>query len=479
MQPQYINSSKGFGLKPCRSTLSPYAQLFLPNETVKQLPCRSQLRYSLIYRDMMEMGTNPKVIDDRLYRYVRARAFKAFSITPVKPRHMDDIMNDPKLDIRQSSPGIPWQPLFKTRGDVFNSSIARHSITTFWSMVRRGAKVAAPDCKVLYRAHLEKEDGSPKIRAVYGYPTTITVGEAQFALPLIKGYINDRSTPMAYGFDMATGGALRLRHELSPYGYYGCFDFSSFDKSVTKQLIDDAFDILLSNLDLDGYEGGGVANMDGLLAQFDYIKEYFLQTPLRMPNGDRYRKSAGVPSGSYFTQLIDSIVNWLLINYVYLKAFGRMPKFVKVFGDDSVIADDTAFSKWKFCEYMAEYTGMEIHPHKSITTTRVDCVEFLGFNIANGFPQRSYNKWINLLAHPEWPDQEWDDFASRAVGLFYANTGTNTEFDALCRKIVKTWPFRMKFSRSMLRMVKVLGLSIDEMTPNLPCKVEMLCRALA
>lgn len=410
---------------------------------------------------------------------MRAKAFRAFAIKPVPVRHIDDIMNDRSLDIRQSSPGIPWQPLFKTRGEVFDSSTASASIKLYWHMVRRGARVKPPDCKVLYRAHLTKDDGSPKIRAVYGYPTTLTVGEAQFALPLIKAYIQDKTTPMAYGFDMATGGALRLRHELSPYGYFGCFDFKSFDKMVSKQLIEDAFDILLSNIDMCNYEGGGTPNCDGLLAQFDHVKEYFVNTPLRMPNGDRYLKSAGVPSGSYFTQLIDSIVNWLVVNYSFIKAFGYMPDFVRVFGDDSVIANNKPFSKWQFCASVGEHTGMVIHPEKGIYTERVDQVEFLGFNICSGFPQRSYRKWINLLAHPEWPDQDWDDFASRAVGLFYANAGTNGDFDALCRRVCKLWPFRVKFNRSMMRMIRVLGLDISEMNPTLPCRVEMLCRAMS
>lgn len=479
MQPQYINSSKGFGLKPSGPTLSPYARLFLTDSQLQDLPCRSRLSYPLILKDMLQMGTNSTVINDKTYNYVRGMAFRAFSIKPVKVRHLDDLMSDRTLDIRRSSPGIPWQPLYKTRGEVFDSAIARSSIRTFWHKVRRGADICPPDCKVLYRAHLQRDDGTAKIRAVYGYPTTITVGEAQFALPLIQAYIKDKSTPMAYGFDMATGGAMRLRHELSPYQHYGCYDFKNFDKSVTKQLIEDAFDILLSNIDVTEYDGGGIPNSDNILNQFEYLKNYFINTPLRMPNGDRFRKMAGVPSGSYFTQLVDSVVNWLLINYAFLKAFGRMPKYVKVFGDDSVIADDSKFSKYRFCEIMDENTGMIIHPDKSIHTTRVDEVEFLGFKIENGFPQRSFSKWINVLAHPEWPDEEWDDFASRAVGLFYANAGTNTEFDLLCRKICKTWPFRMKFNRSMERMVRVLGIELNDLTPSLPCQTEMLCRALS
>lgn len=330
------------------------------------------------------MGSNNKVISDKAYNYVRGMAFKAFSIKPVKVRHLDDVMNDRALDIRRSSPGIPWQPMYKTRGEVFDSAIARSSIGVFWHKVRRGAKISPPDCKVLYRAHLQRDDGTPKIRAVYGYPTTITVGEAQFALPLINAYIKDKSTPMAYGFDMATGGARRLRHELSPYQHFGCFDFKNFDKTVTRQLIDDAFDVLLSNIDVTAYEGGGVPNADHILNQYEYIKNYFINTPLRMPNGDRFRKSAGVPSGSYFTQLIDSVVNWILINYAFLKAFGRMPQYVKVFGDDSVIAENTKFSKYRFCEAMDDYTGMIVHPDKSIYTSRVDEVEFLGFKIENG-----------------------------------------------------------------------------------------------
>lgn len=478
MNPKYLNSTKGFGLKPTTDTLSPYALAILPEHIINNLTKRTQLRYSLIVKDMMKMGCNKTFINDQMYNYVVGKAYRAFQIKTVKPKHLNDVMNDRSLDIRRSSPGIPWQPMYKTRGEVFDSSTARHSILKFWGRVRKGDKLQPPDCKVLYRAHLQKEDGTPKIRAVYGYPTTITVGEAQFALPLINGYLKDNTTPMAYGFDMATGGAHRLRKQISPYKCYGCFDFKDFDKNVSKQLITDAFKILLNNIDITAYEGWGTPDGFKILKQYKYIMNYFLNTPLRMPNGDRYMKFAGVPSGSYFTQMIDSIVNWILLNYAFLTRYNRMPEFIKVFGDDSVIADNQQFDKYAICKVLDEKCGMIINPQKCLYTTDVDEVEFLGFKITCGFPQRSFNKWVSLLANPEWPDQEWDDFATRAMGLFYANVGQNIEFDDLCRRICSAIPFRAKFSRSIMRLINILGLTQEDMKTPLPCQTEMLIRAM-
>lgn len=56
----------------------------------------------------------------------------------------------------------------------------------------------------------------------------------------------------------------------------------------------------------------------------DYIEQELLRTPMAMPNGDLAIVYGGVPSGTYFTNTLDSYANAVLIKYIQLTFFGRV-----------------------------------------------------------------------------------------------------------------------------------------------------------
>jgi len=464
----FIKRTKGFGVMLKDTLPSHYAEtMFGPFDCEP----RSRLKFSLVKKDLLENGKNRTMIDDPCFNHVVNSAFDVFKLEKkVQPIHLNDLFFM-KLDCRQSSPGLPWQPMYKTRGEVMDDPAARNSIRWFWHRVKDGQDLGPPASKVLYRAHLKK-DGSDKIRAVYGYPTTMTLGEAMFALPLMEEY-KKGTTPIAYGYDMATGGAYRLRNQIKKYKHFSCFDFSRFDKTVSKQLIKIAFRILMSNIDFTSYRESGVPDARRLLNAWDYIEKYFLETPMLLSNGELWSKKAGVPSGSFFTQLIDSIVNWIILTYAIFKTTGRFPEFMRVLGDDSVIASSFPLSKYKIAE-VVESVGMEISTSKGVLTTNVDEVEFLGFVIANGFPQRDYSKWMAQLYNPEYPDRSWDDFASRALGLFYACHGVNGQFSETCRRVIGYQSFSIHLSRDMTRFLSSIGVAVNQMSTLLPSDQQLL-----
>lgn len=468
----YVNRSRGFGMRPNAPAPSPYAQALFGESTASSAR-RSELRFKLIKNDMLKMGSNKTIIHDDTFGYVVRTAWDKFKVTPVNPIHLNDVFFK-DLDIRKSSPGLPWQPEYKTRGEVMDCPVARNKIRLFWHRIKAGESLPPDDCKVLYRAHIQRDE--PKIRAVYGYPTAMTLMEACFAIPLINEF-KKGDTPIAYGYDMAIGGAYKLRSEIKRYRYFGCIDFSGFDKTVSSQLIKIAFAILEQSVDIRRYEKRGIPDASRLYRAWDYIINYFLETPLRLCNGERWKKKAGVPSGSYFTQIIDSIVNWILINYAFMKRFGRMPRECKVFGDDSVVADNEFFSLEGLSEVLSSI-GMEVNTDKSIFTTDVDQVEFLGFRIEGGVPCRSLERWMEALYHPEWPDQDWDMFASRALGLFYANVGVEGTFSQICRNIVGMRQFKISLPRDTERMLRNLGLNIKDCSPMLPANEVLVHRLL-
>ncbi|XP_014468765.1 PREDICTED: uncharacterized protein LOC106741364 isoform X2 [Dinoponera quadriceps] len=277
-----------------------------------------------------------------------------------------------KLDIRQLPPGVPWSR-YRTKGEVMDCPEARRSIRSFWHNVKRNKKIDPPHCKVSYRDRMIDIDVC-KICAVYEYPATITFAEAQFALPLIEGFTQE-TTVLAYGYDIFCDDATKLCRDKG-CKYFGCFSFSDFDKTVSHQLIEYAFMILLQNIDFAEYKYYGIPYARQLYRVWEYLQEYFIETKLLFPNGRKLKKSAGIPNDSYFTQLIASIVNYIFLTYAWNTThnFFCLPVHIKVFGDISVIASNEPINKFKIAEIIDE-CGMIINPLQSLVTSDVCEVE--------------------------------------------------------------------------------------------------------
>jgi hypothetical protein len=106
-----------------------------------------------------------------------------------------------------------------------------------------------------------------------------------------------------------------------------CLDYSQFDASLNRRLIRHAFLVLRRSLDLS----------DKDLKVWDRVATYFTTCPMLCPDGYvYYGRRGGVPSGSMFTQLIDSICNSIIIEYVAARLKKRFGHHLVV-GDDSVI----------------------------------------------------------------------------------------------------------------------------------------------
>ena len=68
---------------------------------------------------------------------------------------------------------------------------------------------------------------------------------------------------------------------------------------------------------------------------WDPIIDYFSNTPVVLPNGIFMKIKGSLPSGSYFTEFIDSAVNYATSNYVQLRVFGKSYP-IYVLGEDSI-----------------------------------------------------------------------------------------------------------------------------------------------
>nr|APG78215.1 RdRp [Shuangao partiti-like virus 1] len=390
--------------------------------------------------------------------------------------HLNDVFQE-DLDIWSKSPGLPWKELgYKTKGDVRNDPHAVTQIRKFWHFVKEGRKVSPPDCLAYVRAHTAPI-GEIKVRAVWGYPATMTFGEAVFALPLIYAY-QKRDGPIAYGYETATGGMKKITKRFGHHENFTGLDFSKFDKMTPTWLINIAFDILMLNINFVNYRDYGVADARRTLRMFEFIKDYFVKTTIRMANGARFRKTSGIASGSYFTQLVGSVCNHILCTWMNLHQFGRPPLDILVLGDDSIFATSKPFDLNAGGD-LAKEIGMKLNGIKSQTTTSLMTLKFLGYRIGKGTPSKDHDEWLTALLYPEMPDKSFDCLQSRALGLYYANMCVDRRFSQICLDIIKSRPFDLILPRDFERRLKYIGIAIDVIEKGeLPSETEFALKMI-
>jgi hypothetical protein len=129
--------------------------------------------------------------------------------------------------------------------------------------------------------------------------------------------------PIAYGIEMATGGMAYINDMCQSHigKKYIMTDYRQFDKTPPAWLIRDAFSIVFDSLDLKHVEDseGEVWPVNEVRTQrrIKKLVSYFINTPIRLASGERFRKRGGVPSGSTFTNIIDTIINCIVTRFVH------------------------------------------------------------------------------------------------------------------------------------------------------------------
>nr|APG78333.1 RdRp [Hubei partiti-like virus 35] len=465
---KYLGKASGFGqlFKPPEP--SPYLAELLPLCGDLQ---RSPLSLALIRDDVKKFVTSHSTKPtDILFTEACRQTVRAFMLpSRVKMLHLNDVFKK-DLPIWSSSPGLPWMNHgYKVKRDIQQDPDAIQRIRWFWHRVKAGENIAFPDCCAHVRTHIVGK-GETKVRAVWGYPATITFGEAVFALPLIEAYSRG-DYPIAYGYETGVGGTKRIYHEFEGNNFLG-IDFKSFDKAIPPWLLNIAFDVLAYNIDFGNYEEYGVARYRSMLHMYNRLTDYCINTKIRLCNGERYQKDVGLASGSYFTQLAGSVVNYILLTYACLKLKAQVRKLL-VFGDDSLLATDVTITPHDIAQVL-EPLGMTVNTAKSGASRYISDLTFLGYKINAGICSRPRDKQFAGLVFPERPDKSWDYAASRALGILYANFGVDPVVDYWCRKIVEFRPFDLVLSRDQQRFIDMM--KIGKITTKAPTPEELARR---
>lgn len=129
------------------------------------------------------------------------------------------------------------------------------------------------------------------------------------------------------------------------YNYFLSIDYSGYDQTVPSWLIRDAFDIVFSAFD----------ERDDLC---EVIVNDFIHKDVLF-DGNIYHIDKGVPSGSMFTQIIDTVCNWLII-LTYAYSIGEPNIDMMVMGDDNIIFTHGLWNISDLRQYVSRNFGMDI-----------------------------------------------------------------------------------------------------------------------
>lgn len=185
-------------------------------------------------------------------------------------------------------------------------------------------------------------------------------------------------------------------------------DYSSFDQSIPGWLIEEAFDVLWNCY-------------DPKLAKpwkwlWDAMVFDFIHAPIVGPDGVLYYRKDGVPSGSMFTQIIDTIVNWLMIETWKImkeKELGYLISMnMLICGDDNLIfmrdECDPKQLEAEMLSYIEHNFGVKGHADKLGTgNCRRDDPHFLS---RDWRLSGAWREWHELVGHMLYPERFRDYF---------------------------------------------------------------------
>jgi len=269
----------------------------------------------------------------------------------------------------------------------------------------------------------------PKTRLVWMYPAAMTACEAVFAQPLIDELFKNSKTRdlLLTGVD----NKFRLQRYISLISddddMFGVgLDFKSFDTLRSPTLVRDAFSVLEQNIAFGYYYDrvtGVQAGRSGVEKRarkaFSNIIEYFLHTPMLLPNGRVVQKSFGVPSGSHFTNIIDSIINRILI--LTFSLFSDIPiSQLRTNGDDSAFLVSSTYVDGilqKASLFFETYFRMTVSVDKSVVASGPSSMHASGTTWSGLRPSRGTLEWLMLAAYSDtYVSSPFESF-QRLLGL--------------------------------------------------------------
>ncbi|UTQ50848.1 MAG: RNA-dependent RNA polymerase [Plant associated deltapartitivirus 2] len=263
-----------------------------------------------------------------------------------------------------------------------------------------------------------------KIRSVWGRSFHYILLEGTSAKPLLEGLMTN-PTFIQIGSDPIFNVPAKLSELHEKFKWLYSVDWSTFDATVHRFEINTAFDLIKERLFFPDF--------DTEMA-FELSRQLFIHKKIAAPDGKIYWSHKGIPSGSYFTSIIGSIVNRLRMEYLWRLKYGRGPGCCYTLGDDSLIGDDLYYNPQELSDTAMQY-GWIINPDKTECSTNPGAITFLGRTSVGGQNQRDLKRCVRLLLLPEYPVASGDISAFRAKAIAQDAGGNSEVLNRIAKRL--------------------------------------------
>jgi hypothetical protein len=308
----------------------------------------------------------------------------------------------PHLDM-SSSPGLPLRREYATQGECLGLIYDRTKRLNHFAKFLHPGAVRAPPCMIGLRPGLIKKDELDeklKARGVWAYPAEVKVMEMRFVIPLLSRLsLLFGKTPYPVGRNMTKALPFFIDHLLHDGKHGLVTDISKLDTSVGPDYIDWAFDMIKGWFDF-GYTVSSDTRNSNV---FDFLHYYFKRTPILLPSGQLVKKIGGVPSGSGFTQLVDTLVTLLMSVFSMLRmGYSESDIVGKMFavGDDLATSVPSTFNVEEFVHYVSTL-GFTINMSKVMFSNHGIELKFLGYSKRGGNIYRPIHELLQTAYFPE------------------------------------------------------------------------------
>nr|QJW70311.1 RNA-dependent RNA polymerase [Erysiphe necator associated partitivirus 11] len=329
-----------------------------------------------------------------------------------------------------TSPGFPWiHQGFKTKGEVLTDRAANGHIHRAWDMIGKGISWSLPDC-LAYQRVIASEQTRTKVRPVWGYPVDVVLEEARFFLPLLavlKDLVNDKDSFYGLGMETARSGHEHLARCFASAGIQLSLsgDFQNFDARVPAWNIRDIFSHVSDWFDfskvIDSEGKIWNVNTDQTCRRWKAMVSYFINTKVRSPTGLRVQKSHGIPSGSMWTNFLDTCVNAVQMRTALYRTTGALPAKDYYYGDDSQVF---LVNKHISLDAVAMELDLTFNAilsvDKTILTDNPDNIHWLGYYYRPGGPRRSMEFILASTFYPERQVATATESCARMLGQLYS-----------------------------------------------------------
>jgi len=360
-------------------------------------------------------------------------------------------------------------PHYCKKGTILETILEEGHFLGHWAKRKEFNEMVWPYATAFKRSHLSPV-GEPKLRLIWVLPAAVQMIEGLFAPRLIEAF-GTYNKSICFKGHFST----RIISALGSFRFDDVLfnlDWSGFDTSISPRLIYAAFDILKSNVNFDTWDGieNSVEQKTKWNRLWDNMVKYFINTPIIGPDGMAYRKTHGIPSGSWFTQLVGSIVNWILIKFMLLRIlrphyedYEGIVNDIKIYvlGDDSLfgvrkdVAQKVDLDMLK--SIAAEVLQMKLNPDKSKMGSQDD-VKFLGFYVRNGHLYKDEVDYLCMMLYPESNNLGPNHTITRAIGIYITSGGFSSAVCTILEDLINTWGFHfeMEDARHMIRRMKLI-----------------------